>query len=155
MAATHDHHSRPRQSLRLCPCRRVCLRRHRGLVSPRVLRLHYAAPVAAWKCLLAPWPVCDRPWGGQEGPAVLTSDWERPEPADSLSRTCGGSGSVFKALYRWIYFTYLKLRLPQPYLDDSPLHLILSSRFFFFGCFRRPGAESRGPLFQLDLFQIL
>lgn len=39
--------------------------------------------------------------------------------------------------------------------DDSPLHLILSRWFLFFGYFRRPWAESGGPLLQLDLFEIL
>ena len=39
--------------------------------------------------------------------------------------------------------------------DDSPLHLALRGWFLFLCSFRRPGAESRGPLFQLDLFQIL
>lgn len=43
-------------------------------------------------------------------------------------------------------------KLSQLYSGDL---LILGSWFIFFCCFRRPGAESRGSLFQLDLFQIL
>lgn len=113
-ADTHDHHdrrSRPRQSLRLCPCPRprhwVCWLHQGELPWPSVLHHHSAAPGAAWWWRRGPWLACGCPWGGQERPEW---DWEPPWAAGSLSRTCGGRWGMFKASYRRIYFIYLKLR---------------------------------------------
>lgn len=50
---------------------------------------------------------------------------------------------------------YLIITLKQICLEDSPLSLPLRYWFLLFNSFWRPRAKSRGPLFQLSLFQIL
>lgn len=97
---THDHHSHPHQSLHLCPCRRVGWRYWGGLALLQVVRLHCAAPVAAWKWLRAPCPERGCPWDGPEGPGELVSDW-KPKSRDSSRRTCGGNTGTFKEL-NWL-----------------------------------------------------